>query len=474
MLALFLQAVPALPPLPSDFALRFVLLDLALILIAARLCGWVALKAGQPRVVGEIIAGVLLGPTLLGPEFMHWTGSWAWMHCDQALGARNLPAESVTTCLFPPQSRSVLGIIGQISLVFFMFLVGLELDFCLLRGKVRGIVIVAVGVVVVPIVFGFLIGPLLFNDTHIVGGKEVAKFVGPGLGGEPVSRLAFSLMVGAMLSVTAFPVMARILQEKGLSQSNMGAIGVAAAAVVTVLMFTLVAVANNVAKDVEADVHARQYIKIALYLVIMAVVLPRLLKPLGSRYERQGFSAEALALTLIVAFASAWMAQRLGLSTIVGGFMAAVAMPARAALFRDISARLSQVTGTILLPVFLAFSGLQTDFTKLKPEFWLGTAVFLIAGVVAKWAGGALFGRIGGLTWAEANVVGVLMNCRGLLILVVALIALNDAKVITPEMQVAAVMMALITTMMTGPLFDKFLPAATRGRDQTRSTPAAE
>ncbi len=153
--------------------------------------------------------------------------------------------------------------------------------------------------------------------------------------------------------------------------------------------------------------------------------------------------------------------------------MAAVALPARAALFRDLSARLSDLTSTILLPIFLAFSGLQTDFTKLKPEFWAGILIFLVAGVVAKWAGGAVFGRLGGLTWAEANVIGILMNCRGLLILVVALIALNDAKVITPEMQVGGVLMALITTMMTGPLFDRFLPAATRARNGAKTRAAA-
>jgi len=461
MFVLFLQAPAQLGPLPSDFALRFVLLDLALILIAARICGLAAIKIGQPRVVGEIIAGVLLGPTLLGPELMHWQNSWSWMHCDAALGAVNPPGESVSSCLFPPQSRAVLGVIGQLGLIFFIFLVGLELNFNLLKGKVRGILVVAAGVVFVPVLAGLLIGPILFNDTRIIDGQEVAKFVGPGLGDGPVSQFAFSLMLGAMLSVTAFPVMARILQEKGLTQSNMGAIGVAAAAIVTVLMFVLVAVAANVAKDADAGTHFTQYAKIVAYLAVMALVLPRILRPLGPRYEKEGYSPGALAFALIVAFASAWMAQRLGLSTIVGGFMAAIAMPARAVLFRDLSSRLSDVTGTILLPVFLAFSGLQTDFTKLTPEFWLGTTIFLAAGVIAKWAGGAVFGRAGGLSWGEANVIGILMNCRGLLILVVALIALNDVKVITPEMQVGGVMMALVTTMMTGPLFDRFIRSAT-------------
>lgn len=467
--ALFLQA---LPPLPSDFALRFVLLDIAIILIAARICGWASLKIGQPRVVGEIVAGVLLGPTLLGPELFHWNSSWSWMHCDQALGSTSSPNESISACLFPPQSRSVLGVLGQIALVFFMFLVGLELNFGLLKGKWRGIITVAVGVVAVPIVLGFIIGPILFEDTRTVGGQEVAKFVGPGLGDAPVSRTAFSLMIGAMLSVTAFPVMARILQEKGLTQSNMGSIGVAAAAVVTVLMFVLVTIANGVAKDISTGDHVESYIKIAIYLAVMALVVPRITKRFEASYKEKGYSPEFLAMIVIVTFLSAWMAQRLGLSTIVGGFMAGIAMPAREELFRDLSARLSDVTATILLPIFLAFSGLATDFTKLKPEFWFGIALFLIAGVVAKWGGGLIFGKLGGLTWAEANVVGILMNCRGLLILVVALIAFNDSKVITAEMQVGGVLMALITTMMTGPLFDRFIGRATAPEAAPPAVPA--
>ena len=457
---MLLQA--GLPPLPSDFALRFVLLDIAIILISARALGWVAQRAGQPRVVGEIIAGVLLGPSLLGPELFHWQSSWAWMHCDQALGAAGAANESISACFFPAQSKSVLGVLGQIALVFFMFLVGLELNYRLLKGKYRGIITVALGVIALPIVFGFLIGPYLYDQTTMSGGKEIGKFVaGLGTPTEP-SKLAFSLMIGAMLSVTAFPVMARILQEKGLTQSNMGAIGIAAAAIVTVLMFVVVVVATNIAKDADTSTHIRAYVKIALYIAVMAAVVPRLLAPLGKRYETNGFNAELLVWVTILMFASSWMAQRLGLGVIVGGFMAGAVMPARALLFKDMSTRLSDLTSAILLPIFLAFSGLQTDFTKLKPEFWIGIAIFLVAGVVAKWAGGAVFARLGGLSWREGNVIGVLMNCRGLLILVVALIALNDAKVISPQMQIGGVLMALITTMMTGPLFDKFLPGATR------------
>ncbi len=446
-----LQAMPALR---SDFNLLFILLDVALILIAARLCGSAMQRIGQPRVVGEIIAGVLLGPSLLGPEIFHWGNPFGYLDCKDALALATPPRtgqESISSCLFPPQARPVLGILGQIALVFFMFLVGLELDFDLLKGKYTSIIIVTVAVVAVPMALGFAVGPALYD----------AKFVGGfGTDAQP-SKVAFSLMMGAMMSVTAFPVMARILQEKGLTQSAMGSIGVAAAAGVTVLMFVMVSVATGVARDRSTGDHIIKIASVAAFVAVLFVVVRPLLKPLGRMYEEKGLTTEIFASIIILTFLCAYIAQRLEVTVIVGGFLAGAILPARISLFKDLGSRLADITAVILLPIFLAFSGLQTDFTKLEPKFWAGIALFLVAGIVGKWGAGAVAARIGGLSWAEGNVIGILMNCRGLLILVVALIALNEAKVITPEMQVGGVLMALVTTMKTGPLFDRFLPAAT-------------
>ncbi len=429
--------------LRPDHTLVFVLLDIAIILVVARLVGGLSVRFGQPRVVGEIIAGVLLGPTLLGPELWNWTNSPEFLQCKLALGGDTSRA-SVTWCLFPPQSRPVLGILGQIALALFMFLVGLELNFSTLKGRFMAVAIISVGVVAIPVAAAFAINPVLYNEKFVAGFGTAA---------EP-SKIAFSLMVGAMLSVTAFPVMARILQEKGLSSSAMGSIGIAAAAVVTVLMFALVSVAAGVAQERSAGDHAIKIGLMIAYLGVMALVVRPLLAPLGRRHEKDGLTPEVLVWCVIVVLISAYAAQRLGLSVIVGGFVAGAILPNRMALLSQVPARLGDVTISILLPIFLAFSGLQTDFTKLKPEFWGGVLVFLAAGVVAKWGAGAVCARLAGLSWSEGNVLGILMNCRGLLILVVALIALNESKVITPEMQVGAVLMALVTTIMTGPLID--------------------
>lgn len=439
--------------------LGFVLLGIVLILVAARLVGNLAVRIGQPRVVGEIVAGILLGPSLLGATVFRWDGAPAVLQCEASRSFAPVGSDlttfvprapSITECLFPLQAQGVLSILGQIALVLFMFLVGMELDMSALAGKVRGIVTVSVGVVLAPIVVGLGVGAVLHGP----------RFALPGVDGALPDQLAFSLFLAAMIAVTAFPVMARILQEKGLSASPMGAIGVASAAVVTVLMFILVAVARGVANGNSLPEHSMVFIGTIVYLTVMFGVVRPALGPLGERIRRVGaVRSDTFAIVALVMFASAFAADRIGINVIVGGFVAGAIMPERAALFAEMNSRLAELTGTVLLPIFLAFSGLRTDFTTLGWAWLPGLALFVVAGVVAKWGAGAVSARLGGLTWAEGNVLGILMNCRGLLVLVVALAA-ADAGAITPQMQIGGVLMALVTTAMTGPLFDRFLPAA--------------
>lgn len=432
--------------LPPDLVLSFVVLDVALILVAARTLGAIFRRWGQPMVVGEIVAGVLLGPTLLGPTVFHWTNPPAFLHCDASLAASVSP--SITSCLFPPQARSVIGVLGQIALIVFMFLVGLEFDLDAVKGKVRGIVTVALSVIAVPLVLGAAITPVLYNDTF------VAAF---GTSDQP-SRTAFALMVGAMLAVTAFPVMARILQEKGLTQSAMGATGIAAAALVTILMFLTISVALGVTREASAGSIAARFVGTAVFIAVLGLVVRPALRGLGRAYERSSkLTPEMLAGLLVLAFGCAFVADRIGINVIVGAFLAGLVVPApRRALFEEMASRLVEVTAVVLLPLFLAFSGLSTDFTKLSASAMGGITLFLVAGVAAKWLAGAAGARLGGLSWSEGNVLGILMNCRGLLVLVVGLLAM-EAGVITAALQVGGVLMALLTTAMTGPLFDHYI-----------------
>ncbi|MEZ5266895.1 MAG: cation:proton antiporter [Acidimicrobiales bacterium] len=456
MVAVVAQAAPAAAPsgLPADQVAAFVFLGITLIIVAARLCGAAAVRLGQPRVVGEIVAGVLLGPSLLGPSTLVWDGAPAVLACDRALAPSGAVA-SISSCLFPPQARPVLGVIGQLALMLFMFLVGLQLDLGQLRGRVAGVVSVAVGVVVVPLAAGFALLPVLYDGPFVAGfGTDAAP-----------SRAAFALMIGSMLSVTAFPVAARILQEKGLDRSDMGAVGIAAAGLVTLFMFLAVGVARGVAAEASAGGQVLRFVGAALFLAAMFVVVrPALARLVGALGGTDRLNGTVFAVCVATVIASGYAADRIGINVIVGGFVAGVIMPGRAQLEPQLATRLQELTITILLPVFLAFSGLQTDFTKLSTEVVVGLAAFIVVGVVSKWGAGLLFARLGGLSWAEGNVIGILMNCRGLLVLVVALLAVNQG-VISAPMQVGAVLMALITTAMTGPLIDRYTAAVPAGSE---------
>ena len=435
--------------LDPDLVLAFVLLDVAVILLVAHTLGALARRLGQPSVVGEIVAGVLLGPTLLGRTLFAWDTPWGFLHCGDALATTPMKdAPSITACLFPPQARSVLGILGQIALMLFVFLVGLELDRDLLEGKGKAIALVGSGVVGVSMALGLLVGPLLYDD------RFVAAFGTPA---QP-SKGSFALMIGAMLSTTAFPVTARILQEKRLTRTPMGSVGIAAAATATVFVFLAVALAADAASGQGHERLAVRFVAAGVYVAVLFLVVRPALVPLGRSYEAKGeLTPGILAAILILLLAASYAADRIGIHVVVGSFLTGLVMPARKQLFRDMAVRLGDLTAVVLLPVFLAFSGLNTDFTALGVAFLPGVALFLVAGIAGHWLAGACLGRLGGLSWAEGNVLGVLLNCRGLLILVVALVAL-DSGVITGPMQAGAVLMALVTTVMTGPLVDAFLP----------------
>lgn len=393
----------------------YVLLDLALILIGARLIGGLFVRFRQPRVVGEIVAGILLGPTLLG---------------------------TTSAELFPAQAVSVLGGIGQIGLLLFMFLVGLEIEIPSLKSNLGTVILVGVGVVVIPLLAAPLIGPMLANPTFQQEGA---------------SRTGFILFVGAMLAVTALPVMVRILQEKGLTLSRLGAVGIAAASVCTVAMFVTSSVASLVSRGDGLGPIALKVGASAAYLLAMIYVMRPLMRKLIAPYRESGkLDAGVLSILIIVLLVSGLTAHYLGLTVIVGGFMAGAILPVRKPLFRILNDRFGDFTAAILLPVFLAVSGLATNFTLLTGDAIAGLAFLLLAAIVSKWVGGAVLARIGGLPWQDGNVIGILMNCRGLMVLVVALVGIQNG-VITPVMQLGGVLIALITTIMTGPLFDAAL-----------------
>jgi Kef-type K+ transport system membrane component KefB len=348
---------------------------------------------------------------------------------------------SPTWCLFPPQARLVIGSIGQLALLLFCFLAGLEIDLRFVRSKLRPIIVVGLGAVFIPVVVGILIAPLLDSETFRQAGA---------------SSTGFALFVGAMLAVSALPVMVRILQEKGLTRSDMGIVAVSSAALTTIALFITASIASSVVSQESAGSIALDVALMVVYLFGGFGLVRLTTIRNASRYEQtQRFTSGLFALTLIVVVVSGLLADVLGLTVVVGGFLSGLAVPHRVVMYQAMYERLGELTAAILLPIFLAYSGLMTDFTLLPTSALGGLGVLLSAAIVSKWGGGTVLARLSGLSWHEANVLGILMNCRGLLVLVIGLVGVQNG-IITPVLQLGAVLMALITTMMTGPLFDRY------------------
>lgn len=314
-----------------------------------------------------------------------------------------------------------------------------------------------------------------FVSAFVLGTPLLAGFfvVGSGLidselfQGHTDGTLAFAIFVGALIAVSAFPVMVRILQEMGLDATATAHVGISAAAVVTIGMFLISATAITISASTTPVVDlALKYALVASYLTVFIGLLPKLLHPFTQRCLAAGqLTPELFAVAFVVLFASGVIADRLGISVIVGGFVAGLALPERERLNSELSPQLQPLVSIVLLPIFLAFSGLNTDFRQLTSSALFGLVVFLIASVVAKLGAGAVGARFAGLTWKEGALLGTLMNCRGLLVLVVALDGVN-AGLISPAMQVCTVVAALVTTGMTGPLVRRFgesHPAETDG-----------
>lgn len=385
----------------------FVLLDLALILSAAWALGRAATWAGQPRVIGEILAGIALGPTLLGPA----------------------SAE-----LFPEAAREVLRVIGLAGLLLYIFLVGLDLDTGVLRRRVRTVAAVGAGAVALPVAAGFAIAPLL----------DASLFRGPN-----ADALGFSLFIGALLSVTALPVMARILQERSLDSSELGQVGIASAALVTVLMFVVARIPVALATEIPPARLAAEAAAAAAFIAFLVVPVRAALAEMS--LARGTFAIAVLSLMSV----SGIVAHALGLSVIVGGFLAGLVVAERRRTVRAaLPDWIDDVATRVGLPVFLAVSGLATDLRAVSLDAGAGLLLLFVVALASKWGAGVAFGRLCGLSWSAGHALGILLSCRGLLVLVVSLAGL-EYGLIGPAMHAGAVVIALATTAMVGPLFSR-------------------
>jgi Kef-type K+ transport system membrane component KefB len=394
--------------------LKTLILQIVVICTAARALGWLFARLHQPRVVGEIIAGILLGPSLLG-----------WL----------APADMAR--LFPPQGLGALYSLSQVGLLLFMFQVGLEMDLGKLRKMGRAVVLTSNVSILVPFVSGAVLALALHRS----------------LSDPSVPVAAFALFMGTAMSVTAFPVLARILAERNMLQSSVGSIAISCAAVDDITAWCLLALLTAMVRTGAGAPLVFTLGGLAVYAAVMLT----LVRPLLARsraFEGEKPSTDALVVAVMVAFLSAWATEWLGVHALFGAFFAGAILPRGEGLRRSVAGRLKFVNTVLLLPLFFAFTGLRTSVGLLDGwALWLYCALILTVAVTGKLLGCMVSVRLSGMTWREAVSVGLLMNTRGLVELVILNVGL-DLGVITPTVFSMMVLMALVTTFMTTPLLD--------------------
>lgn len=395
--------------------LTVLLMQITAILIAGKLVGFLFRKMKQPAVIGEMAAGILLGASFLGYYF---------------------PAAS--QFLFPPQSLGTLGLLSQVGLTLFMFIVGLELDLGMLKGKTNTAVVISHASIVAP----FTLGVGLAYFTYKAYAPDGIQF------------LSYALFVGISMSITAFPVLARIIQERNLSKTTLGTIAITCAAADDVTAWCILAVVIAVVKA--GSIWSALYtllFAIAYVLLMLKVVKPQLQR-FHSKENTPEPPAKVLGIYLVVLTASAWITDMIGIHALFGAFMAGIVMPADSRFRHYFIEKIESVALFLLLPLFFVSTGLKTRISLLNTaELWLLCGMVIAVAVIAKFGVSSLTARYTGQSWKDSLKIGALMNTRGLTELIVLNIG-YDLGVITPQVFTILVIMALTTTLMTGPTLD--------------------
>ncbi len=414
-------------------ALAHVLLSMAVIVLVARATGsaferWL----GQPAVMGEIVAGILLGPSVLGAI-----------------------APGVQAVVLASDAAPHLGIVAKIGVVLFMFLVGLELDTKLLRGTTHATVAISHASIVVPFVLG----------------AALATYLYPRYATDAVSFTTFALFVGVSMSVTAFPVLARILTDRRVSGTPLGATAIACAAVDDVTAWCLLAIVSGIATS---QIHGALFTLgfVVLYVAVMVVVARPLLARLAAREEKRSgpVSLDVLAIVFACLLLSSVATESIGIHALFGAFVVGAVLPHEGRLAQQLRARLEDVVVVLLLPVFFAFTGMRTEIgLVVTTDDWLACSAVIGVATLGKFGGTLVAARFARLGWRESSALGILMNTRGLMELIVLNVGL-DMGVLSPTVFTMFVLMAVVTTFATTPVFS----AITRGMPALRpSAPGA-
>jgi len=389
------------------------LLQIISILFVSRIFGFLFAKMGQPTVIGEILAGIVLGPSLLGyfyPDAFHF--------------------------LFAAKSLGNLYILSQVGLILFMFTIGMELNISELREKLGETYVISHASIIIPYFLGMLL-------AYFVYGEFAAGHT---------DFLSFALFIGISMSITAFPVLARIVQEKGLSKTHLGTIAIASAANDDVTAWCILAAVIAIAKTGSFVSSLYTIAFSILYVLVMLLVIRPFLKRVGNIYSNsEVLNKSVVAFLLLILIVSAWLTQIIGIHALFGAFLAGVVMPQLPNFRKLIIDKIEDVSVTLLLPLFFVFTGLRTEIGLLNtPYLWSICGLFILVAITGKFVGGAFSARILGETWKDSLSIGVLMNTRGLMELIVLNIG-YEMGILPPPIFVMLVIMALVTTFMTTP-----------------------
>ncbi len=399
------------------------ILQVAIIILVARLVGFAFRMLRQPQVMGEMSAGILLGPSFLG-----------WLAPDWH------------AVLFPPERLSYLHSLSQLGVLLFMFLVGLELDPKHLVGRGRTALVTSAASIAAPFALGALLALALYGS-----------FAPPG-----TRRVSFTLFMGAAMSVTAFPVLARILSERGLTRTKVGSVTIACAALADVAAWVVLAGVVALARVQSEPGHLiGTLLGTGLYVMTMLTVVRPLTRRIEVFYRNRGriITQDLLAFVLLLFLTSAWITEWLGIHALFGAFLLGAVLPKDPSFVRDLRDKLEDLTVVFLLPLFFADAGLRTRLGLLDGVgMWAVCGVIMVVAVIGKLGGTALAARWMGLPWREAGAIGVLMNTRGLMELVILTIGL-ELGILSPALFAMMVLMALVTTFMTTPVLERVYPA---------------
>lgn len=401
--------------------LAILLLQIITIVVVARLFGWICRKIGQPAVIGEIIAGIVLGPSLVGMYFPEFSGF-----------------------LFPAESLNNLQFLSQIGLILFMFVVGMELDLKVLRHQAHEAIVISHASIIIPFTLGL----------------GLAYFIYSSFAPQGVPFVSFGLFLGISMSITAFPVLARIAQERDLHKSRLGTIVITCAAADDITAWSLLAAVIAIVKAGSFMSSVPTILMAVGYVFIMLKIIKPFLKRVGDLHaSRETLSKPIVGIFFLVLLLSSYTTEVIGIHALFGAFMAGTIMPENQKFKQIFIEKVEDVALVLLLPLFFVYTGLRTQIGLLDDSgLWTICGLVILVAVVGKFIGSAMAAKFIGQSWRDSLSIGALMNTRGL----VELVALNigyDLGVMTPEIFAMLVIMALVTTFMTAPalhLIEKF------------------